>query len=286
MNNHISTGEYSSTLYQYPFLTLSFPLKLFLAIGATLFYFQPVSGQSLRVNSVAFGDTLNSHVISQLQTPKKATLMPVAVPSAMVVYGFVGLASRDIKYLDTETRHEVYSEHPHNKFTVDDYLQFAPGVAVFGLNVIGIKGKNNMVDRTGIYLLSNLILNVTCQSLKRITRVQRPDNSAYDSFPSGHTAEAFASAEFLRQEYLNISPWYGLSGYGAAVTTGYLRMYNNKHWLSDVIAGAGVGIISTKVSYWLYPKIRKLIVGKRNTSTFMLPNYQHGSFGAGVLKIF
>jgi membrane-associated phospholipid phosphatase len=40
-----------------------------------------------------------------------------------------------------------------------------------------------------------------------------------------------------------------------AATTGYLRMYNNKHWFGDVVAGAGVGILSAKFSYWLFEKL-------------------------------
>jgi len=43
--------------------------------------------------------------------------------------------------LEQEARHEFYSEHPHRQFIVDDYLQFAPGAAVFVLNGLGFKGK-------------------------------------------------------------------------------------------------------------------------------------------------
>jgi membrane-associated phospholipid phosphatase len=80
-----------------------------------------------------------------------------------------------------------------------------------------------------MYGISSLIMGVTVNAGKRITAETRPDGSNNHSFPSGHTATAFASAEFLRQEYKDISPWYGIAGYVAAIATGYLRIYNNKH---------------------------------------------------------
>ena len=66
-------------------------------------------------------------------------------------------------------------------------------------------------------------------------------------------------AEIFWQEYNHKSKWLASSGYLIAATTGYLRMYNNKHWFSDVVAGAGIGILSTKITYWLLPKIMSKI---------------------------
>jgi membrane-associated phospholipid phosphatase len=89
--------------------------------------------------------------------------------------------------------------------------------------------------------------------------VERPDGSSNNSFPSGHTANAFMGAEFLYQEYKDVSPWYGIAGYVVATGTGLFRMYNNRHWFSDVVAGAGFGILSTKVAYWIYPWMKEKI---------------------------
>jgi membrane-associated phospholipid phosphatase len=107
--------------------------------------------------------------------------------------------------------------------------------------------------------------------LKRATGVTRPDGTNALSFPSGHTATAFASAEFMRMEYKDVSPWYGIAGYAAAATTGYLRMYNNRHWLGDVLAGAGIGILSTQAAYFLYPKITSLL--RKKTHRPVYSNY-------------
>ena len=114
--------------------------------------------------------------------------------------------------------------------------------------MVGIKGKHNFKERTIILGTSYLIMSASVLSLKSITKVERPDGSAFNSFPSGHTATAFASAELLWQEYKDISIWYGITGYLVAASTGAFRIYNDKHWLTDVVAGAGIGILSTKVA--------------------------------------
>ena len=77
-------------------------------------------------------------------------------------------------------------------------------------------------------------------ALKNITKVERPDGSSNNSFPSGHTATAFAGAECMYREYKDQSIWYGIEGYAVATATGLFRMYNDRHWLTDVVAGAGI----------------------------------------------
>jgi hypothetical protein len=208
------------------------------------------------------------------------------IPGVLITYGFISLGNDGLKDLNEEVKEEVWSEHPHQLRHFDNFLQFAPAISVYALNAAGIHGKNNLRDRTMIYLLSNVMANGIFFSLKKITRQLRPDGSSYTSFPSGHTAEAFASAEFLHQEYKDVSPWYGVAGYAMAATVGYLRMYNNKHWLSDVIAGAGLGIVSTKVSYWLYPKIKKWLFKDRQVHTALMPVYQNKSLAIAFVHNF
>ena len=220
---------------------------------------------------IGWHDTQNSFPLKQL-----------VVPGAMIAYGFSTLGSDELKEVNFEVKDEVYAESPHSSQHIDNYLQFAPAAAVYALNAVGIKGKNNFRDRTMIYMMSNIIMATTVYSLKNTTHKQRPDGSAYTSFPSGHTAEAFASAEFLYQEYKQVSPWYGIAGYAIAATTGYLRLYNNKHWLGDVVAGAGIGIASTKISYWLYPKLQRLVLKNSAMHTVVMPTYKNGRFGVGM----
>ena len=77
-------------------------------------------------------------------------------------------------------------------------------------------------------------------------------------FLSGHTAFAFAAATILHKEYGQTrSPLYSIAGYSLATITGVGRVLNNRHWVSDVLVGAGIGIVSTDLGYFLSDVILK-----------------------------
>jgi membrane-associated phospholipid phosphatase len=227
--------------------------------------------------------------IKQPVQPKAISLRSVVIPSAMIAYGAVTLTNKRLQNLNLTLREELWEDRNNGagKSTkVDNYLIWAPAAAVYALNLAGVKGKNNLLDRSAIYVLTNAIGNGLVFSTKSLTNVIRPDSSNNYSFPSGHTAKAFLAAEFLRQEYKDRSAWYGVAGYAVAVGTGVLRMYNNKHWLNDVVAGAGIGILSTRVAYWLYPKLKNTVLRSRKRTTMVLPTYQNGAFGVGLVSTF
>ena len=228
------------------------------------------------------GDTLGAWIKAPLQS-KPLSWKAVVVPAALISYGTLAFTSDWGKNVNLfGKRWASDKEDPDAKTTIDNYTLFVPAAAVLGLNVAGVRGKNNLLDATLIYAISSSIANGIVMPLKRLTKEQRPDGSDVLSFPSGHASTAFVSAEFLRQEYKEVSPWIGVVGYGFAVATGYLRMYNNKHWFSDVVAGAGIGILSTRATYWLYPKLKNLLVGKAtggSSATIVLPVYGGGYVG-------
>ena len=202
------------------------------------------------------------------------------VPLAFISYGLISLTGRDpIRSLDLTTKNELQEDHPLFAAHADNFLQYAPAAAVLALQLRGIKGKNQMGDAAGRYLMSMAIMTGTVTTLKYITKRERPDHSVFNSFPSGHTATVFASAEFLKQEYREHYPWLGYTGYVVATATGALRMYNNRHWFSDVVAGAGFGILSTKLSYMLYPHVRKTITLGHKSAFTLVPTYQEGKAG-------
>ncbi|GAO41053.1 hypothetical protein FPE01S_01_00650 [Flavihumibacter petaseus NBRC 106054] len=208
-------------------------------------------------------------------------------PGILIAYGVTSTKSDGLHQVNEKIKEEVWTENPHSKTSIDNYLVFAPAVAVYVLNAAGVKGKHNFKDRTIIYGMANLISAGVFCGVKSFSNEMRPDGSNNFSFPSGHTATAFVSAEFLRQEYKDVSPWYGVAGYAAATATGYLRMYNNKHWLGDVAAGAGVGILSTRLAYWLYPTIKRTFYKKSDeVKTIIMPTYQSGAVGLGLVHHF
>ena len=222
---------------------------------------------------------LSAQELDTVQQQKKTGIKPFIIPAALVGYGFVAKGDNFINDFDKSIQRRVHSNNANPSETADDILRYAPAAMVYGLNLAGFKGKNNLVDATGVYVLSNIIMGVSVKTTKRLSQHIRPDGSDNHSFPSGHSSTAFASAEFLRQEYQDVSPWYGYAGYTIAAATGVLRLRNNKHWFGDVVAGAGFGILSTKAAYLLYPEVKKLFKGKNTSSYTILPAYQQNRIG-------
>ncbi len=196
----------------------------------------------------------------------------VLIPAAGITYGVLALHSGPFKTLNLSTRNELMEDHRLVHTQADNYLQYSPAVTVIGLNIAGVHGKHSFIDELCVYAVSNIIMGITVEGTKHISHELRPDGSDYYSFPSGHTATAFAAAEWLRNEYWQRSPWIGIAGYAAATATGVLRVYNNRHWVSDVIAGAGFGFLSTRIAYGLNPWVEKHIL-HQNRKNNILTNY-------------
>ncbi|RYE38661.1 MAG: phosphatase PAP2 family protein, partial [Sphingobacteriales bacterium] len=146
---------------------------------------------------------------------------------------------------------------PNFRYHYDNYLQYAPAAAVLGLNAAGVKGKNKIGRALVSYAFSAAIMGSVVNAVKYTAKVERPDGSSRNSFPSGHTANSFMNASFLHKEYGGRSSLYSVGAYTAATATAMGRQMNNRHWISDVLAGAGIGIISTEVGYLIADHIFK-----------------------------
>ena len=139
---------------------------------------------------------------------------------------------------------------------------------------MGIWIKDSYYDASGLSSLS-----------ENKSALDRAGKREYES--KMHTATAFMGAEFLYQEYKDISIWYGITGYVVATGTGLFRMYNNRHWLTDVATGAGIGILSTKIAYWVHPWIKKIFYkDKEDISGTILPLCNGRNYGLGIIMTF
>ncbi len=209
------------------------------------------------------------------------------VPSTLIVYGLYGLESGQIKHYNYQIRNAV-TENIDRHTTIDDFSKWAPTASVYALNAIGVEGKNNLRDRSVIIATSYILTTAVVFGLKSVSNIERPDGTTNDSFPSGHTAIAFAGAEFLWQEYKHKSIWYGIAGYTVAAGTGLFRMYNNRHWLTDVAVGAGIGIFATKIAYWTQPLLKRALFGTEgsNSTSAIVPSYDGKHIGLSFVKTF
>lgn len=231
--------------------------------------------------------SLKDTTINKTLEEQNHSIITYIPPAAFITWGILSFHVKGIRQIDYNVYNDMQKDHPGFKTHADNYLQFAPAVIVYGLNLAGVQGKHNFADRTALYVLSEGIFAGSTFMVKNLSKRTRPSDKDKYSFPSGHTGNAFAAAEFLNQEYSDISTWYGIAGYSIAATTGILRVYNNAHWFSDVVAGAGVGILSTKIAYLIYPYIKKQFSsGKedKHTSTIIIPTYQNQTFGFTFVK--
>lgn len=223
----------------------------------------PTGNSIITVDSTPTADTIPmaQHKASSHTGPYHFKPLQLIIPSTLFTVGLIGNESDWFQARNEEIRNEL-QENIDSKITVDDFTQYAPAAAVYGLNLCGIKGKHGYGDFTIILGTATALMSGIVNVLKSTTSVMRPDGSTRNSFPSGHTATAFMGAELLRREYKDVSPWIGAAGYAMAAATGFFRMYNNRHWFSDVLAGAGIGIMSVEAAYWLYPVISKAFFRK------------------------
>ncbi len=140
---------------------------------------------------------------------------------------------------------------PEFRNHTDDYIQLMPAAVLVGLKAAGVESRSSWGRMIVSDAFAAMLMASVVNTLKLTTNVTRPDGSDNHSFPSGHTATAFMAATMLSKEYGHLSPWISVGAYTTATATGLMRVANNKHWLSDVLTGAGIGIITTEMGYWL-----------------------------------
>lgn len=195
----------------------------------------------------------------------------LVMPLTLITAGTLGFVE-PLKNARYEVRDYLYEWRGNHRLTADDYLQYIPLASVYGLSLLGAKAKHNYIDRTLILGTSYITLGILVNGIKYTVQEPRPDGSAFNSFPSGHTATTFMGAELVHIEYGDDSPWYAIAAYTTAITVGVLRVYNNRHWFTDVFAGAGIGILSARIGHWLLPYTRQITHRITGCEAFIYPS--------------
>lgn len=148
---------------------------------------------------------------------------------------------------------------PKFHYKYDDYLQYVPIIAMVGMKAGGVQSRSSWGRMLVSDAFSAALMATVVNVLKSTVSSQRPDGSSYNSFPSGHSATAFMAATMFHKEYGMRSPWYSIGAYTVATATSVSRLLNNRHWVSDVMVGAGIGILTTELGYYF----ADLIFGKK-----------------------
>ncbi len=192
---------------------------------------------------------------SQLQEGNnKRYLMRAVLPAAALIGAGVYTMQDNGFYSSHDARDLRHRTAPNFSTKVDDYLMFLPVAYMYGFNAFSSQNRHEMPRQTALLLASGALTSAIVWPMKKITNIDRPNGEDH-AFPSGHTAYAFTIATVVDKEFRHKSPWISVGSYTLAGATGVLRVMNNKHWMADVLAGAGVGILSVNTVYWLHDKL-------------------------------
>ncbi|MDR1675434.1 MAG: phosphatase PAP2 family protein [Tannerella sp.] len=261
-------------------------MKKTVAAVVTCFFFPPMlSGREGMTGKRALSDMRSPADTLRLRT----SYTKWAIPAVCVTYGIVARFNETpVRRFDKYVANRV-NENIRRQYPIDDYLQYAPVIAVFGLDFVpGIASRHNLRDRTLLLATSYLFMGAAVGAMKTGIPVWRPLGQANNSFPSGHTAMAFTGAHLLYREYRDVSPWIGIGGYAVATATGALRVVNQRHWVSDVVTGAGISILCVEAAYLMLPVWHRAlgIHDGRGGGMALVPAVTPTSVGVGWVYVF
>lgn len=214
-----------------------------------------------------------------LKNENKIPLLSYILPLSLITVGSALSGSEFEKDLKEDIRNSVGNDY---EFKIDDYIQYTPMAELYFFNALGFKARNNWFDMSKNLAIANFASGSLILALKKITDKTRPNGAEY-SFPSGHTNFAFTNATVLYHEYKDSNKIVAYSGFAFASTTGVFRMLNNKHWLSDVLTGAGLGILIGNLVYQFEPlkDWHPFGLGEEN-NIYAFPEFGNDSYGFRV----
>ena len=229
---------------------LALSLSLWLGLAPTAYAQVP-----LNPTAPAQADTTHKYenpggVPSAVKKPfyKSKLFKAAIVPAVLIGYGAYTFNGGGF-YTNQEANRDIHRLFPTYRTKVDNYLIFAPYLELAAVEFAGVESRNDRINTGLLILKGEIIMLGSTFIVKALSHEERPDGSDNLSFPSGHTAQAFLAASIVHAEFRDKSQWYGVGAYTIATSVAALRMINTKHWQSDVVAGAGFGILSAHLAY-------------------------------------
>lgn len=215
-----------------------------------------------------YPDQPKAAVIDSLKT--KQFIKQSIIPVSLIVSGSIITKSQFEKNIQ-----DAIGEN--HEFKIDEYLPYVPIAELYIADIMGVKSKNHWFDQSKYLFISNLISSSITYGLKKTINKTRPNSLPY-GFPSGHTTIAFTNATVLYNEFNESAPLLAYSGYVFATTTGALRIINNEHWVSDVLVGAGIGILAANLVYYMEP-FKKFNPFKKSKNISFSPYLNQDNYG-------
>jgi len=227
-----------------------------LILGITVLIFWPTEifaqMKADTTRNLRYNDSISNIAILHKYRYSKSELINAEIISFPVMIGAL-FVERDKDEFSNLRRDYM----PSFQTKIDNFSQYLPAAVMLGMKLGGVEGQSSWSRMLTADAFSVAIMTSVVNTLKYTVKSKRPDGTANNSFPSGHTATAFMTATMLTNEYGWRSPLISIGAYTSATLTGLFRMANNRHWLSDVLFGAGIGVLSTQTGYFLTDLIYK-----------------------------
>ena len=230
----------------------------------------------IQVTTISGQEVINPKLLASPRSDStflRKQILPVSLISAGVI-----LEALNVK-------EEIQNAIPRTNIRLDNYIQYAPVVILYSADMLNINRRNSAFNQTKYLIISEITSALIVQGLKKITHVTRPTGAPL-SFPSGHTANAFTSATVLYKEFEDSNKPQAFSGYLFSTATGVLRVTNNRHWVPDVLVGAGIAILVTNVVYYFEPLKNWNLFSKKANFTVIPefdPEYNNYSLRISIL---
>jgi hypothetical protein len=215
------------------------------------FYSFSSFAQDSAVSTPAF-EGIRSHDNKQHHLKAPALI----IPATFLIYGGLKPVVNGISKLDNHIMAHVQQKYPHFHSNASDYLMWVPSATIYSFDAIKVKTAHSFKQHLILDAGSIAITGALGFGMRIISHNIKSFNTNNTDFPSGHTANAFRGAEILHQELKDKHTLLNYSGYFVATSVGVLRIYGKQHYFSQVVAGAGLGILSTKITYWIFDKIK------------------------------
>lgn len=228
-----------------------------------------------------FGSTVNAQTDSlTIDLPQKprSFLKQSVVPLTLIGTGVIINYSSGT-FGKENIQDGVMDAFPDFHTNADDFLLFVPALTMYTADLFRVESQNDPFTQTKYLLISGIATNMVTYGLKYLTNETRPNGEDDLSFPSGHTANAFVMATVLFHEFKATKPVLAYSGFLFASATGALRVMNNEHWVSDVLVGAGIGIIITDLVYRFEPLKNWNPFKNKKVSSIISPSYKEQTIG-------
>ena len=195
--------------------------------------------------------------------PSRALLQPSDWLLGALFFGsLASIQTEGLDELDEVVSPSLTRQDAFDRWAPRNLGRIDIGLGLSGVTfLVGRATGSETVSRVGLRSLETLLLNTALTSTLKVTIGRaRPDSGlgeedfrpfstdAYRrSFPSGHTSNLFALATTVSRELRDEAPWVPFVAYPIAAYAGISRVLDERHWFTDVVAGAAVGVFSSRL---------------------------------------